>query len=455
MNKKNTFFYQPKSTGGTWDNGKGKMPKSQLDLSELTKEEEAEQAERLMMGRVRLLLNKPFFGNLATRLIPVPTYKVPTAGTDGRRFFYNPAFLKHLTDNEVLFLCGHEVLHCVFDHFGRRERRNPQLYNMAGDYIINIILADEQVGDIITTVPILLDYKYRGWTSEEVYDDLKENCKNPQETLDFHFDMDGEGDGDATSGQGPEEGDNQDGQGSSVQQELDAEFGGGELTDEEKKQLKDELKEAIIEAANQAGAGNVPGGIERMIKEWTEPKMDWRSVIRAQVESCLRDDYTFMRPSRKSHSTNCILPGMDRAEKIEVACALDMSGSIGQQQATDFLSEVKGILDQYEDFELNVWCFDTDIYNHVKYTPDNADEIDRYQLQGGGGTSFEVNWTYMKENEIEPKQFIMFTDGYPCGGWGDNEYCDTVFLVHGNENTTAPFGITVHYEEPNKIKQAA
>jgi len=454
MNKKNTFFYQPKSTGGTWDNGKGKMPKSQLDLSELTKEEEAEQAERLMMGRVRLLLNKPFFGNLATRLIPVPTYKVPTAGTDGRRFFYNPAFLKHLTDNEVLFLCGHEVLHCVFDHFGRRERRNPQLYNMAGDYIINIILADEQVGDVITTVPILLDYKYRGWTSEEVYDDLIENCKNPQETLDFHFDMDGEGEGDATSGQGPGEGDNEDGQGD-IQKDLDAEFGGGALSDEEKKQLKDELKEAIIEAANQAGAGNVPGGIERMIKEWTEPKMDWRSVIRAQVESCLRDDYTFMRPSRKSHSTNCILPGMDRAEKIEVACALDMSGSIGQQQATDFLSEVKGILDQYEDFELNVWCFDTDIYNHVKYTPDNADEIDRYQLQGGGGTSFEVNWTYMKENEIEPKQFIMFTDGYPCGGWGDNEYCDTVFLVHGNENTTAPFGITVHYEEPNKIKQAA
>ena len=454
MNKKNTFFYQPKPTGGTWDNGKGTMPKSQLDLSELTKEEEAEQAERLMMGRVRLLLNKPFFGNLATRLIPVPTYKVPTAGTDGRRFFYNPAFLKHLTDNEVLFLCGHEVLHCVFDHFGRREGRNPQLYNMAGDYIINIILADEQVGDVITTVPILLDYKYRSWTSEEVYDDLVENCKNPQETLDFHFDMDGEGEGDATSGQGPGEGDNEDGQGN-IQKDLDAEFGGGALSDEEKKQLKDELKEAIIEAANQAGAGNVPAGIERMIKEWTEPKMDWRSVIRAQVESCLRDDYTFMRPSRKSHSTNCILPGMNRAEKIEVACALDMSGSIGQQQATDFLSEVKGILDQYEDFELNIWCFDTEIYNHMKYTPDNADEIDRYQLQGGGGTSFEVNWKYMTENEIEPKQFIMFTDGYPCGGWGDTEYCDTVFLIHGNENTTAPFGITIHYEEPNKIKQAA
>ena len=111
--------------------------------------------------------------------------------------------------------------------------------------------------------------------------------------------------------------------------------------------------------------------------------MDWRSVIRAQVESSLKDDYTFMRPSRKSHSTNCILPGMDRAEKIEVACGIDLSGSIGQQQANDFLSEVRGILDQYEDFKLDVWCFDTEVYNHKVFTPDNADDIDKYELMGG------------------------------------------------------------------------
>ena len=192
-----------------------------------------------------------------------------------------------------------------------------------------------------------------------------------------------------------------------------------------------------------------------MIKEWTEPKMDWRSVLRAQVESSLKDDYTFMRPSRKSHSTNCILPGMDTAERVEVSCAIDLSGSIGQQQANDFLSEVKGILDQYEDFKLDVWCFDTEVYNHKTFTPDNGDEIEQYQLQGGGGTDFECNWKFMKENEIEPKQFVMFTDGWPCGGWGDEQYCDTLFLIHGNEGTTAPFGITVHYEDPKTIKQAA
>ena len=449
MRRSKLMYYQPGPTGGGWtpqDPYSGKPPSSELDLSELTPEEEQVQAERLTMGRVRLLLNKPFFGNLATRLVPIPTYKVPTAGTDGRRFYYNPAFLKHLSDNEILFLCGHEVLHCVFDHFGRREGRNPQLYNMAGDYVINIILADEGVGDIITTVPILLDYKYRGWTSEEVYDDLEQHCDKPSSTLDVHFDFDTDGDGSSTSdGQG----------GKGTQQELEDEFGAGELSESEKKALKDELKEAIIEAANQAGAGNCPAGIERMIKEWTEPKMDWRSVLRAQVESSLKDDYTFMRPSRKSHSTNCILPGMDTAERVEVSCAIDLSGSIGQQQANDFLSEVKGILDQYEDFKLDVWCFDTEVYNHKTFTPDNGDEIEQYQLQGGGGTDFECNWKFMKENEIEPKQFVMFTDGWPCGGWGDEQYCDTLFLIHGNEGTTAPFGITVHYEDPKTIKQAA
>ena len=112
-------------------------------------------------------------------------------------------------------------------------------------------------------------------------------------------------------------------------------------------------------------------------------------------------------------------------------------------------------MDQYKDYRIHLWSFDTEVFNPKVFTPDNADDIDKYELMGGGGTDFEVNWTYMKENEIEPKQFIMFTDGFPCGGWGDNEYCDTVYLIHGNQSTTAPFGITVHYEEPKVIKEAA
>jgi hypothetical protein len=52
----------------------------------------------------------------------------------------------------------------------------------------------------------------------------------------------------------------------------------------------------------------------------------------------------------------------------------------------------------------------------------------------------------MKNEGIEPKRFIMFTDGYPCGSWGDENYCETLFIVHGDETITAPFGQTAHYK---------
>ena len=454
MQKNKLMHYQPKAEGGTFTKNSDVV--SMPDLTPLEPEEEEKQRERLTLSRVRLLLNKPFFGNLATRLELIPTYIVPTAGTDGRRFFYNPAFVKALNDQELLFLCGHEVLHCVFDHFDRREDRNPQIYNMAGDYVINLLLVEENVGEKITTVPILLDYKYHGMVSEEIYDLLiKDNNSQNKQTLDVHFDADGkDGEGSKAGNSGDADSEESgEGSGKSVQGQLEETF--GKMSDDERKQFKDELKEAIIESAEQAGAGNTPAGIKRMIKEWTEPVVDWRTLLRTQCESSLKEDFTFMRPSRKSHSTNCIIPGMSNAQKLEVDCSIDMSGSISDAQAKDFLGEVKGIMSQFTDYILRVWCFDTEVYGMEEFTPENVDEIDNYQTTGGGGTDFECNWKFMKENDIEPKQFIVFTDGYPCGRWGDAEYCDTVFLIHGNQNTVAPFGITVHYEEPKEIKKAA
>jgi predicted metal-dependent peptidase len=74
------------------------------------------------------------------------------------------------------------------------------------------------------------------------------------------------------------------------------------------------------------------------------------------------------------------------------------------------------------------------------------EDIGHYTPMGGGGTDFMANWKYMKENNIEPKKFIMFTDGYPYSSWGDPDYCDTVFIIKGNENAEPPFGVWAIYE---------
>jgi predicted metal-dependent peptidase len=404
-------------------------------------------SERLTMGRVRLLLNKPFFGNLITRLVLQEAMWCPTAGTDGKKFYYNPNFIDRLDDNEVLFLCGHEVWHCVYDHFGARKDYDydHQLYNATGDYVINMQLSEEGFTPI-TTVKILLDWQYAGLTSHEVYEKLQEKFKNraPQagelDTLDDHM---GPESGRGEGGEDEEGPDSQEGKG----EKGEGPGGPDPLTEEEKQQIKDELKEAIISASDNAGAGNTPAGIARMIKEWTEPKMNWRDLIRCQIESSIKSDYTFMRPSRKSQQTNAIIPGMNNGELLEVDLGIDLSGSISEKQQKDFFSEIKGIMEQYMDFKIRVWCFDTAVYNMQEFTQDNLDEFMDYEARGGGGTDFMCNWKYMKENEIYPNQFVMFTDGYPCGAWGDPDYCDTVFIIHDNPTQEAPFGITAHYEE--------
>jgi predicted metal-dependent peptidase len=322
----------------------------------------------------------------------------------------------------------------VFDHFGRLGSRIPKLANIAQDYAVNQILVDERIGEKITEVDICLDSKFRGLAWEEIYDQLfgklekmsmEDLLKQLGDQLDEHL-----------KEQGPGEGD-QEGEGK----------GQPRISKEDAQAIRDEIKQAMIQSAAAAGAGKTPAGIQRMIKDLTEPKMDWRQLVRQEIQSIVRNDYSFTRVNRKSMHSGAILPGMKEATTIDVAIAIDMSGSIGDVDARVFLSEIKGIMDQYEDFKIDLWCFDTDIYNHKAVTHDNAHDLEEYEPAGGGGTDFEANWQFMKEQGLQPKKFIMFTDGYPCGGWGDPDYCDTLFIVKGNTSAESPFGQTVIYEK--------
>ncbi len=393
--------------------------------------------EKLTTARVGLLLKAPFFGNMATRMKLIDASDwCPTAATNGRDFMYNTEFVKKLSVKKLEFLFAHEICHAIFDHFGRLGSRIPQLANIAQDYAVNQILVDERIGDKITEVKICYDPKYRGLAWEEIYDELYEKAeKIPMEQLLAQL-------GDLLDEHIKEE----EGAGAGNKDSDKEGKGKPSLSKEEAEQIRQEIKNAMIQSAAAAGAGKVPAGIQRMIKNITEPKMDWRQLVQQEIQSIVRNDYSFQRVNRKSMHSGAILPGMKEATTIDVAISIDMSGSIGDEDATAFLSEIKGIMDQYEDFRINLWCFDTDIYNWKQITHDEAHELEEYEPQGGGGTDFEVNWTFMEENGIQPKKFIMFTDGYPCGGWGNEDYCDTIFIVKGNKSANAPFGQTVIYE---------
>jgi predicted metal-dependent peptidase len=299
------------------------------------------------------------------------------------------------------------------------------------------MLITNNVGKKITKVPILWDPKFRDMTAEEVYDDLFKNAVKIQVTLDMHMDGSGEEGEDDADGDGKKKGKGSDGKSGSS---------GIKIDDETMKKIKDEVKEAVLQSAQAAGAGNTPVGIKRLIQQFTAPKMRWQDLLQIQLESSLKNNYSFTRPSRKGWHTGAVLPGMLPAEHLDVAIAIDMSGSISAEMAQDFLSEVKGMMDMYTTYSIHVFCFDTEVYNPVTFTDDSGEDIHEYEPQGGGGTDFDCAFRYMKDNDINPKQFVMFTDGYPFGSWGDENYCDSIFIVHGNDQIEAPFGVTAHYE---------
>ena len=389
--------------------------------------------ERLVTARIGLLLRQSFFGNLATRLQLVNADEwCSTAATDGLKFYYNSRFIMMLKPKEVEFLVGHEVLHVVYDHMGRRGDRDPQIWNVADDYVVNADLKRHKIGQFITTVPCLYEQKYDGKAAEEVYDDLMKNVQkiDINSLVDMLIDdhMDGEGDGE--EGEGNSKG-----------------KGRPKMSPEERERMRQEVKQAIINAAQSAETGQLPLGVERLIRQATDPVMPWRELIQTNLTSAIRTDYSWMRPSRRGWHMDAIMPGMTPGEEIDVVVAIDMSGSISNSQAQAFLGEIGGMMDSFDGYKVHVFCFDTETYNPQDFTSENLDSIDTYEPMGGGGTDFDSIFDYLKKVGNVPNRLIVFTDGYPCGSWGDANYCDTTWIIHGDPNPNPPFGTYALYDD--------
>lgn len=426
-------------------------------------------------AKVHMFMRQPFYGSIIMNLDSVDASKwCRSFTTDGAKFYYNRDFIKSLKRTELVWVLGHVVGHIVFNHLGRRGNRDANRWGAATDYLNNFMLEKELIEQYkIAERPkmdgIFYDQRYNDeMTSEQIYEDLEKNSIEVEVTLDDHLDLGGDQKGEkvkVTVQGGP------DGPPSMTQDDLD--------------HLRDKIRQQVMVAAKTAGAGKTPGAILRLIEEFTNPVMDWVTLLEMEIQSTIKDDFTFLRPSKRSWSipkikdnnpttnrprgtgigSGIILPGHNFKNTIDIAFVIDASGSMTDDMVADALSELKGIIEMYADFKVTVWSFDTNVYNPKVFTPQNIDEIYDYGLVGRGGTDFMVNWEFMKNpekwnfdgfsEEIQPKKLVFFTDGYPCGEWGDELWCDTLWIIHGNDKIIAPFGRTAYYQEPevrNKMR---
>lgn len=403
---------------------------------------------KLKKARLSLLFNNPFWGNLTMALPLVEADWLPTFAVDGRNIYYNREFAAGLTVDEIIFVLAHEICHVMYAHLGRRSHRDPMLWNMATDYVINGMLTQEKIGSM-PTKPVevkegehkgsqrvgLYDAKYVGWTSEAVYDDLIKRGAKKQLTLDVHLEL------------------GKDGQDSQGKQAREGQGIPIEISEEELKQIQEDLKSKVLQAAQAAqAAGKLPAGVARLIDGLVEPKINWRDYIRECVQSQLTADYAYHRPNRRHHESDVIFPSLIREEQIDVEISIDQSGSITPEMALDFLSEVYGITNQYNSYRIAVSTFDTKLYNRQVFTEENGEDMLNYEPKGGGGTRISVVWDWLKKNDIEPKLLIVFTD-LEDDHHGDPNYCNTLWLINNpwNKHILPQHGSWVRYEKDQGV----
>lgn len=372
---------------------------------------------KLSAARTRLILDKPFLGALVLRLPMVeadPNWCRTTA-TDARSLYYNRAFIEVLSLDHVQFMLAHEALHCALAHFARRQHRVKHRWDVACDHAINPILVEDGLRPPPGT--LLLD-EFKGMTAEEIYPYIKDDTD--EETLDQHAYDDAEG-GQRGNQNNPNPPPPQSERGSSASADETNSAGKSPqaapesgapqpppLSSTERDTLAVQWQQRLAGAAQQAlQAGKLGGALARLVDHLLQPQLPWRMLLARYLTSIARDDYSYMRPSRREG--NAILPSL-RSHHLELTVVLDTSGSVTEAELNEFLAEVNAIKGQMQ-ARITLHSCDTQLAADGPWQVEAWEELKLPRtFQGGGGTSFLPPFTWAERQDRQPDLLVYFTD---------------------------------------------
>lgn len=388
---------------------------------------------RLQKAKISLMRNERFALFSGILMIGRTSIddNIPTACTNGRDEKYGREFVKKLKDNELAFVVMHEGMHKAYRHLTTWKKlhdENHHLANAACDYVINLELKDLDPDERVIAMPKyrdgkkkgevmgLIDEKYRGMNAKQVFDLLKQEHGEGGEGFDEH-DWDG----------------------------------AGELSEEDKKKLERDIDQAIRQGlmAHQKLVGKGTNGLSRELQDLLEPKIDWREVLREFVKSTCRakDTSSWRRPNRRYLSTGTYMPSMIGERVGHLVVAVDTSGSIGDAELAEFLSEVKGIAEEVNPEKVDLLYWDTSVAAHEEYNENDVANIVRStKPAGGGGTSPSCVSAYIATKKIEPECIIVLTDGVVGDDWGRDWNAPLLWVITGGNRVIADTGKTIHLE---------
>lgn len=396
--------------------------------------------ERIVKAKIHLQKQSPFFAHLVMNMNIREDKSIPTMGVNFKgNAIYNPEFISELSDSQIKGVLCHEVMHVALCHLLRAGKRDHMLFNISADLLINWMITKEHYelpegvllpqpnGDyIIETPEKQIEINVDGKTAEEIYDILNKElppCPSPKPG-------DGEGNG-SYRGMAPG---------------FDEHFYGEDLSESEKRVVEKEWKGKLVDAATAAKTrGRLPAYMERLLDDLLHPKLNWKSILYQYLTKDLLYNFTYRRPGRRSYSTGIYTP-MEIKENLDITVTIDCSGSISKKEYTEFVSEVIGIANAFEQIKMNLLYWDTDVQNEIEVTRANQKDIIDAEIPGGGGTTISC----LKDRytaERPPQLMVHLTDGYIENN-PDLPYSKHLFVLSkgGQDNIVQNYGIVTKLE---------
>ena len=374
--------------------------KEQLELIE----------KRLVKARTQLMLDKPFLGNLVLRLpLKAAGSWCKTSATDAKSFYYNPEFIERLDTHQIKFVLIHEALHCALTHFARRGNRKKHTWDLACDFAINPLLIKEGFHPPLD-VPIFRQYE--GMIAEEIYPMIDDNLD--QEPMDQHLYDDQNTEDSKDSDGGMREDDltqqekNQSGKSKNNQSTSSLAQRPQSLNPDEIEKLATQWQKNLASSAQLAQeAGKLDGEFAKLIDFFLQPRVSWQSLLSTFMSRLARDDFSYSRPSRRPG--NAILPTL-RSHQIDIAVAIDTSGSISQQEIDEFVSEINAIKSTIRSSITLIAC-DDKIFPSSPWRYESWEEINfPASLGGGKGTNFRPVFELLNSLDNPCDILVYFTD---------------------------------------------
>jgi predicted metal-dependent peptidase len=172
----------------------------------------------------------------------------------------------------------------------------------------------------------------------------------------------------------------------------------------------EKFKQYVIAAALASkGKGKHPAFADEFLAEIRKPSVTWKEHLRRQASSVFKGRYSFARRSRRSHHTVMMMPSRTRTPNGAII-AIDTSGSISDEDLTQFVSECAGILRETGCKFLKIFFHDVDCYHTEEY---DLNTINKIKATRGGTSHIDV-FEKIDESMAQEKvgMVVAFTDLY-------------------------------------------